>query len=301
MGGQQYFFNTGYQPPAQHQGNVNQNNPTFPMPKYIGRGDPKSASDFIQAVICYAYSIGRSPVSLLDTHMHIMLTQGAFKWWGLYNDTIRTWEDFTRAFLATYASVTYGTRLLAELRNRTQDPDEPLTDYIANIAEYYNRIGGNVSEQEKIQTILDQIHPEYRPYTFGKHYNTLVELAQDANHIQEAVLQSKMYLPPPPPEQCIEPSLAFNSRFSGHVSALQRGVGQLQQNTETSAKVSVSALDPIRARMQQVTLEPKKQTKKVVTKKPSNPEEPFLCYRCSGVGHMAKNCPNPPTTQSKNE
>jgi methyl coenzyme M reductase alpha subunit len=67
------------------------------------------------------------------------------------------------------------------LESRTQDRDEPLTEYIITINNYYKFLNIPVPDTVKVQRVLDQTHPSYRKYTYGQTYANLQDLAEAAN------------------------------------------------------------------------------------------------------------------------
>lgn len=262
--------------------------PPLPMPKYIGRNDHRSPSDFLVELERYAISLNCTPDSLLPTRMSLILEGEAARWWSLYNN-ITTWQEFQDLFLAEFASLSYKTRLLRDLDRRTQDPEEPLSSYVQTIAEYYRRLGGNFTEQEKVQRVLTQMHPEYRTYTYGRTFESLRELSAEALRIQDAVLQSRLYVRPPAPAHSIEPSLAYRG------TAMSYDVNtNLENNSVGANQVSLSALDPLCHRVS-TTVNPATTHSETTRVTQDNDgvqrHVPRACFRCHSPSHLVRQCP----------
>ncbi|KAF4514208.1 UNVERIFIED_CONTAM: hypothetical protein B566_EDAN019430, partial [Ephemera danica] len=132
-------------------------------------------------------------------------------------------------------SLTYGTGNPRELIHGDPGPRDSNIDYDRN-------------RQMPVVTsrVLDQMHPEYRRYTIGQHFSNLSEFSKAALHIQAAVLKEKLYVPPPDPTHCIEPSLAFRSSRS-RVSDRSSHRAPRPESNERGA--SLAALDPYRAKV----------------------------------------------------
>jgi hypothetical protein len=268
-----------------------QHMPALPMPRYSGRNDQRSPSDFLVEFERYAQSINRTTDSLIATHMTVVLENEAARWWALHKN-ITLWKDFTNLFLAEFASFSYKQRLLRDLDYRTQDPDEPLSTFVHTIAEFYRRLGGTYTEHEKVERALNQMHPEYRHYTYGRVYQSLRELSLEALKIQDAVLQSRLYVRPPAANDCVEPSLSFGGAANHNPSHPP----PIMQANISSAQVSLSALDPLRRRLNQA--EPTQYNTGSRATRESRPRDQaprraVICYRCQAQGHLARNCTTP--------
>jgi Zinc knuckle len=291
--------------------------PLIPLPRYVGRNDQRSPYDFLVEFERYARALGRAPEALLLTHMPVALEQEAARWWTLFGD-FPNWNSFVEAFLAEFASYSYRQRLARELDLRTQSPDEPLSSFVQVIAEFYRRLGNHVPEHEKVARVLAQMHPEYRRYTYGRVYGSLRELSIEAVRIQDAVLQERMYRPPPTPSRCIEPSLAFggNARSSDQST---------QSNPLSTAQVSLTALDPLWSRLDgQYTAAntagiaqntPRERRPNRRSSQPSSSgfrqddtqgsshdraprrdnNGDIICFSCGQRGHMSRACPSRPS------
>ncbi|KAL3227062.1 hypothetical protein MRX96_048860, partial [Rhipicephalus microplus] len=64
---------------------------------------------------------------------------------------------------------------------------------------FYDRIGEEVSEAEKVQRVLRQMHPQLQDLAEGHAYNDLAELVKAADGLMERAWRRLQYRPPPLP------------------------------------------------------------------------------------------------------
>lgn len=179
------------------------------VPTYIGPEDDKTPQDFLEELERYQLASHCSESDLLQKVIPTALKGGALRWFR-FMENLDSLESFKTEFRTEFEALNYQDRLRLELKRRTQAPDEPLTAYIHAIAEYYRRLNENSPEAEKVQTVLSQCHPSYRPFLRGKNFTSLSEIAKEAKIIQADLLSWHTYMPPPDASNSLEPSLAFS-------------------------------------------------------------------------------------------
>jgi hypothetical protein len=114
--------------------------------------------------------------------------------------------------MAEFGPTNYKEQLRRELDGRTQGEHELFTTYIAVVADYYRRIDDNTCEEAKVNRVLRQMHPQYKPYMLMKEYPNLKAMMDRATVVQEALFIERGYRPPPPPSRSVEPSTAYRGR-----------------------------------------------------------------------------------------
>lgn len=215
------------------------------VPTYIGPEDDKTPQDFLEELERYRLASQCSEMDLLQKILPTALKGGALRWFR-FMENLDSLESFKHEFRTEFEALNYQDRLRMELKRRTQAPDEPLTAYIHAIAEYYRRLNMNSLETEKVQTVLSQCHPSYRPFLRGKSFTSLSELAKEAKTIQADLLSWHTYAPPPDPANCLEPSLAYKNPLSS-ISGTANSVASENQPRGDSAgspTIGLAALDP---------------------------------------------------------
>ncbi|KAH9378315.1 hypothetical protein HPB48_000526 [Haemaphysalis longicornis] len=98
------------------------------------------------------------------------------------------WNSAKTALVSEFSSVDAKRRLKEELDQRTQHPEENLKEFIYTIAAYYERIGEEVPESEKVNRVVRQMHPQLQDLAEGKSFATLAELAKAADEAHGASL-----------------------------------------------------------------------------------------------------------------
>lgn len=184
---------------------------TTEVPKYIGAADKKTPFDFILELEKYRDIARGSEQFILKEILPIALEGTAYHWFrheiAMY--PFATWEDFKVRFRREFQALGYLEELNRELELRTQGPTEPLTVFIRVILDYYERLGRQSSEEEKVGRIMRQMHPEYLQVLQGKAIHNIRELKEAAFQAQDIIKAYRMYRPPPT-SISVEPSLAWH-------------------------------------------------------------------------------------------
>lgn len=129
-------------------------------------------------------------------------------WWRFVGG-FTEWDAFKTALVSEFSSVDAKRRLKEELDQRTQHPEENLKEFIYTIAAYYERIGEEVPESEKVNRVVQQMHPQLQDLAEGKSFATLAELAKAADELTQRAWGRYQYRPPPPPGSQVARDLAF--------------------------------------------------------------------------------------------
>lgn len=180
---------------------------SLPMPKYEGFEDKKTPAQFISECERYARSQGFEPAVLLERAMLTALERSAYEWWD-FTKGFTDWKTFCKALQAEFGAANYKEMLRREMEARTQAPQEPLASYIRKMYGYFQQLD-DVTEADMVRRTVAQMHPDCHRLLHGRTFSTFTELAEAAPQVQAALLQERLYRPPPPAEWSIEPSLAW--------------------------------------------------------------------------------------------
>jgi hypothetical protein len=208
------------------------------LPLYRGRTDTKSPYEYIKMIKNQAKQNNIDPFLLVKHKLPTTLIGEANLWLSFHKE-LDNWEKFEVAFMQEYSAVDYIKRLKRELESRTQGQAEPLTTYIHKMYEMCMLIDNNFPEQEIIERIMDQMHPEYRSYMRDKNFTTILELETHAKLVQTAFFHDKQYKPPPQAHESVENTFAYNDPKANFKVAFD--------NTQTQPKnypVALSAVNP---------------------------------------------------------
>ncbi|CAN7995932.1 unnamed protein product [Ixodes pacificus] len=178
------------------------------LPKFIGYEDRQSPTDFLDKFenFCLVTAV---PDSKRVRQVLPAALEGTAKLWWRFAGGFEDWDSFVKEFHAEFASVDYKHRLKEELDRRTQHPQEILRHFIHVIAEFYDRIGETVSDEEKVRRVRRPMHPKFQDLCEGLTFANLREFAKEAGGVMERAWHRLKYVPPPPRTDQVAKDLAF--------------------------------------------------------------------------------------------
>jgi hypothetical protein len=151
----------------------------------------------------------------------LALTETAYSWFEFVREDLFGWSDFVDAFRQEFQPIGYE----RELRRLLED-----------------RLGGQVSESEKVDRIIRQMHPKYRMQILsrGRSYTSVKELWKEARNVQEIILMDRQYREPER-YNFIEPSLAYKVPSE---SQYTNGFSHNMSYGSNSHELQMSSIDP---------------------------------------------------------
>lgn len=269
-------------------------------PKFIGFGDLQSPDEFLDHLENFCLVHG---VKLEDRLSRVVpaALQGSAKLWFRFTEDFADWSTFATAFRKEFAPVDEKKRLKEELRLRTQHPEENLKQFIYVIASYYDRIGDDVTEAEKVERVLEQMHPQFQDFCAGKTFASLKELAQAADGLMERVWRRVQYVPPPQPTNQVARDLAFYSKSATtHAPAQSAAVAAAPVPPPVASQawpLHPASLQPSYYRDQLSAVGAVRMLHQTglhssFHQYPAANQAPEIqCHRCGGIGHMQRQCP----------
>ncbi|KAL3193620.1 hypothetical protein MRX96_016967 [Rhipicephalus microplus] len=178
------------------------------LPRYSGARDLQSPEEFLERLENFCLVTGVAADKRL-THVVPAALEGGAKLWWRFVRGFDSWEQFIAAFRSEFSSIDAKRRLKAELEQCTQHLEENLKEFIYAITTFYDRIGEEVSEAEKVQRVLRQMHPQLQDLAEGHAYNDLAELVKAADGLMERAWRRLQYRLPPLPSNQVARDLAF--------------------------------------------------------------------------------------------
>lgn len=106
-----------------------------------------------------------------------------------------SWEALTVAFIAEFSSIDTKHHLKQELELRTQYPEENLKEFIYTIAAYYDQIGGEVAQSEKLDHVLWGMPSQLQDLVESKQFANLAEIDKAADSLMEHAWRQLQYKP----------------------------------------------------------------------------------------------------------
>lgn len=276
-------------------------------PKFAGFGDLQSPDEFLDRLDSFCLLNGVKPGDRL-THVVPAALEGSAKLWFRFTEKFADWAAFAAAFRGEFAPIDVKKRLKEELRRRTQHPEENLKQFIYVIAAYYQRLGEPVTDVEKVNRVLRQMHPQFHDMVEGKTFANLEELAQAADGLMERAWRRMEYVPPPQPSTQVARDLAFHSRFptTVHPAALPAAPAYCAALATTGMAASHGQLWPLHPAALQPSFYRDQIAATAVPRPPLHAPSAFSlqhnsvpggrgmqvqCHCCGGMGHVARQCP----------
>jgi hypothetical protein len=258
------------------------------LPTYQGYADGKTPSEFLAQLTRFANSQGMTHAELLARAVPVALTDAALRWWSFVGG-FTEWDTFKEALQREFGAVNYRELLKRELDSRTQHPAEPLSAFIQIIASYYDKINEEVTEEEKIERVIRQMHPEFRREIGGRNFANLQEMAKAAPDIQKNILIDRQYRPPPPAAWSIEPTLAWkNPAKLPATSDMVAIVDYAPEPQHNYHQLQAAALDPYLCH--HVPAWASYQHASTARGNEGQQRDRMVCWLCKSKDHFARNC-----------
>jgi hypothetical protein len=279
------------------------------LPTFRG-GDDYSPFEFLDKFERYAQSQQVPLNEALVSAMPCALEGKAAIWWRFYKKTNK-WEDFKEAFLKMFGPSDYFRKLGQELELRTQGPGESLTTFIATIHEYYEKLNSRESDEERVNRVIRQMHPTYKPYMWQRRFRSLHDMMEYAHEVQASLHLDKAYKPPPAPSESVDPSLAYRptrseTRFPIPSPMEPRSRSQVRFGGEEPRPPSKERRDYSKERARQLDKlikyprdenRPRDRSRERDPspdrrERDSSRDRSGSCYSCGQTGHWSNECPN---------
>lgn len=273
-------------------------------PRFTGFSDTQSPEEFLDQLETFCLVTGIGADRRLS-HVVPAALEGSAKLWLRFVKSFSSWDDFRASFIAEFSSIDAKRRLTQELELRTQHPEENLKEFIYTIAAYYDRIGGEVPESEKVDRVLRQMHPQLQDLVEGKQFANLAELAKAADGLMERYWRRFQYKPPPPPTDQVARDLAFQPSVNvARLSGARPGVTMAAAAAPLQHPSAASYWPLHPAAIQPSYHRDQLHRSPAFATRPHFPAPPqpqgyqpldsggVTCHRCGGVGHIARECPS---------
>jgi len=90
-----------------------------------------------------------------------LLSGDALLWFRIHRNSMRNWDEFKSELKAEYLPLAYEEALWREIRNRKQGPGEKISTYIHGMLSLIGRLRENVSEERRLELVLQNLSPEF--------------------------------------------------------------------------------------------------------------------------------------------
>lgn len=179
-------------------------------PLFSGPNDKISALDFIEKLEIYITSSDIPQEILMRQVLPPLLSEDAKMWYNTHQN-FTSYQDFKTRFLKFFTAPDYMQQLYEQFLRRTQHEEEPITHYALIIQNFFKKLKINASDEVIINRIISKLCPKFVKYFCYKKFQNMEEFEDYILSINNGVAMKKAYIPPPPPSECIEPTLAWNN------------------------------------------------------------------------------------------
>lgn len=111
------------------------------------------------------------------------------------------------------------------------------------LQELYSRAEPSASHADQVSQAIRQCHPSFKPYLRGRDFDSLEALAWEARVMQADLFAELRYIPPPRPEELLEPGCAW-AGSRGPVPRVDAASVAVSNRRSTGEAASARALDP---------------------------------------------------------
>lgn len=223
--------------------------------KFDGTTTKFSVNSFLEQVEELSFARNVSKEELFRSSIELFTGQ-ALVWYRYARSKVNSWDELVSLLKKDFLSPRHDKELKEQISSRKQGEDESVVIYIAAMENLYSRLVKNVSPAERLETIRENILPDYHMHLALQNITSIEQLGEICRNLEEAnVLRrkrngdsSKRHV------AAIEPDLEFTSRPS-----TSRQPTESRGNSYNSHR-----------------------TRRV---------DELRCFNCKQVGHAKRECP----------
>jgi len=226
---------------------------------------------FLQRLEELCQSRGISETKLFNSASELFSDE-ALCWYRGIRSEVHDWQELKELLVSEYLPFDYDHRLMKEIRERSQGPDENIINYLGIMQNYFSRLSNPISDQEKLNIVLFNLRPFYTSQLALSPIEHWADLKHKCRLLECAKLRSESFSEPSRSSRsCLAPDLSYQGR---NVKVCR---------VEMSAKPTEFC---VRCRVHGHNL--------------GNCSAPFslICFRCGKKDYTARTCPRCSTNTS---
>ena len=271
--------------------NINNVNPNIPIPVF----DPavKRANNYLREIEGYFRAQGFVRDKWLAT-FGVMLPEDRKKWFSWKTKTVRTWDEFCRAFEAQYDThIDKKTRETA-LANKVQTEEESADTYIWSMVDLAEQVNPNEDIEVTVRRARDGLLPYIRRGIAHLPEWTPEALIQEARRAEQDHKSLKEYRSDKAQSEDAEGSeeddghVMFaqgRATFNGNRGQMARPQGSRSFNVSSNVQGVPAASAAQGSSRGQRSMQPRGRSHARVVNRG------LQCYGCAGYGHVQNRCP----------
>ena len=278
------------------------------FPRFRGSKDRNSPLMFWSDLLRYQTTFGLTDREMLREVMPYCFIHEAKSWYTLKRPVLNNMLEFKNEFFATFVPTSMLTELNRILMTANQRDDESLPQFILAMSELFNLTNSKLTEVEKVNHVLDALHPEYAVYFSVENpptdLNKLYDLSLKVTH---KVFKTKNYKPSKksefsllhylqegfkPDESGSDSDISVQPRLKSESYDLSK-VNTKKKSKTKQQKVQFRSRSP--SQSSQASISSVSSTKSNDSDKSKKPKQTDMnkvkCHNCNMYGHMRKSCP----------
>lgn len=188
--------------------------------KFSGENSKISLNAFLENIedLCLSRNVSKS--DLLNAGPELF-TGKALIWFRSIRDQVHTWSDLVQELKTEFHPPNFNEKLLQEIRNRTQGPNETMGIYLAVMNSLFNRLTVSVKESVRLNILLRNIAPFYQNQLGLVNITSVNELLKLGRQLEARKEAIESFVPPPANKNSLmEPDLAYV--YTGESSSTSR-------------------------------------------------------------------------------
>ncbi|KAJ8982691.1 hypothetical protein NQ317_013163 [Molorchus minor] len=177
--------------------------------KFSGDNSKISLSAFLENVeeLCVSRNVTKSQ---LFNSASDLFTEKALTWFRSIKNKVHTWSQLVEELRLEFQSPHFNEKLLKEIKQRTQGPDESIGIYIAVMTNIFNRLTIPINESARLKIILPNLAPFYQSQLTLIDIHSIEELVKLGRKLEARKETIESFVPPPRNRNSlIEPDLAY--------------------------------------------------------------------------------------------
>ena len=168
-----------------------------------------SIEEFIQRVD-ECRTLAHIPDEDLLNAMTELMSGVALYWCRQSRVNWHTWSDFCVAARRCYGlDSKFQQRLVVEAQTRTQGRQEPVRDYIFCLLTMLSKMDKPWSVEEQLDLLHKNMLPNLKQLVKRHKFTNVDKLLELARDAEDLIIAEHNYKPPPKPEECLLPELAY--------------------------------------------------------------------------------------------
>lgn len=177
--------------------------------RFDGDSNKVSLNAFLENVEELRLSRNVTPEQLFSSASDLFMGK-ALIWFRSIRAEVHNWSELIDYLRLQFLPADYNDKLIDEIKNRTQGPNETIGMYIAIMTNMFNRLTVHISEAAKLKILMKNIAPFYQSHLGLVKVDSVKQLLDLGRQLESRKESIEAFTPPPRnPKNLMEPDLAY--------------------------------------------------------------------------------------------